>query len=72
MAETTKHGNKMLVESIDRINATNLVLEDKWIEYLIAIDEATNNMQKDMVQALNNMTQVMAMAFMWTTTNNNK
>ncbi len=54
MVEMTKKGNKMLVESIDRINATNLVLENKQIEYLKTIDEAANNMQKDMVQDFNN------------------
>jgi hypothetical protein len=64
MVEMTKKGNKMLVESIDRINATNLVLEDKQIEYWKTINEATNNMQKDMVQDFNNMTPIMTMAFM--------
>jgi hypothetical protein len=64
MVEMTKKGNKMLVESIDRINATNLVLEDKQIEYLKTINEAANNMQKDMVQDFNNMTPIMTMAFM--------
>jgi hypothetical protein len=29
MAEATKKGNKMLVDSINQINATSIVLEEK-------------------------------------------
>jgi hypothetical protein len=29
MAEATKKGNKLLVESIEQINATSLILEEK-------------------------------------------
>jgi hypothetical protein len=74
MAEATKKGSKMLVESIDHINATSIVLEEKWtkiqnrlidkqIEYFKIKDEATNHTQMamgmDMIQALNNLAQLM-------------
>jgi hypothetical protein len=74
MLEATKKGSKMLVESIDHINATSIVLEEKWtkiqnrlihkqIEYFKIKDEATNHMQMamgmDMIQAFNNLAQLM-------------
>jgi hypothetical protein len=34
MVEATKKGSKLLVESMDEINNTNVVLEDKWLKYL--------------------------------------
>ncbi len=54
MAKTTKKGSKMLVDLIDRINATSVLLEEKWIEihdklvekqleYFKVRDEAANH-----------------------------
>jgi hypothetical protein len=74
MAEATKKGNKMLVDSINQINATSIVLEEKWakiqnrlvdkqIEYFKIKDEATNSTQMvmgiGMIQAFNNLARVM-------------
>jgi hypothetical protein len=41
MAEATKKGNKMLVEFIDQINATNLLLKEKQVEIQ---DKLVNNL----------------------------
>jgi hypothetical protein len=34
MVDAIKKGSKLLVESMDQINTTNVVLEEKWIGYL--------------------------------------
>lgn len=85
MAEAAAKGSKILMESIDRINATSVMLEEKWaeiqnrlvekqIEYFKIWDEATNNTQMAMgmrmIQALNNLTQAMNQTFMKVVTNN--
>jgi len=82
MAEATKKGTKLLVESIDHMNVTSLVLEDKWtkvqdkilekqLRYFQTRNEATNCTQMDMVWALNSLIQVMTLAFTRGAANNN-
>ncbi len=86
MVEVAEKGSKILVESIDWINATSVMLEEKWaeiqnklvekqIEYFKIWDETTNNTQMamgmGMIQAFNNLTQAMNQTFMRVATNNN-
>jgi hypothetical protein len=64
------------------MNATSLVLEDKWakiqelflekqLRYFQTQDKATNCTQMDMVWALNNLIQVMTLTFTRSVANNN-
>jgi len=77
MAKTTKKRSKML-DAINQINATNLVLQDKQIETQNKILEKqlqyfktkTQGISNDMVKALNNLTQVAKMAFTQGAANN--
>ncbi len=49
MVEVTKNGNKMLITSINKIQKTNLEIENWWIEYYKLRDVKANNTQKGMV-----------------------
>lgn len=85
MVESAEKGSKILVESIDWINATSVMLEEKWveiqnilvekqIEYFKIWDELANNTQMamgiKMIRALNNLTQAMKQTFTKVATNN--
>ncbi len=76
----------MLVEFIDQINATNVLLKDeqieiqdklveKQLEYFKVKDDVANHMQiamgMDMIQVFNNLTHVMTQAFTRTIVNDN-
>lgn len=68
----------MLVESINQINATNLVLQDKQTKTQNKILEKqlqyfktkTQDTSNEMVKTFNNLTQVMTMAFTQGAANN--
>jgi hypothetical protein len=49
MVEVTKNRNKMLITSIDKIQKTNLEIENWWITYYKLRDVKANNTQKGMV-----------------------
>jgi hypothetical protein len=78
MAKTMKNRCKMLVESINQINATNLVLQDKQTETQNKILEKqfqyfktkTQDTSNEMVKTLNNLTQVVTMSFTQGAANN--
>jgi hypothetical protein len=85
MVESAEKGSKILVESIDWINATSVMLEEKWveiqnilvekqIEYFKFWDEPANNTQMAMgirmIRAFNNLTQAMKQTFTRVATNN--
>jgi uncharacterized protein YjaZ len=78
MAKTTKKRSKMLVEFINQINATNLVLQDKQTETQNKIPQKqlqycktkTQDTSNEMVKTFNNLTQVVTMAFTQGATNN--
>jgi hypothetical protein len=79
MAKAIEKANKLL-ESSDRINAKSLVLKEKmninskqnFGEITIVLKNlGTNRTQMDMVQALNNLTQVMTFVFTYGVANNN-
>jgi hypothetical protein len=67
-----------MLDAINQINATNLVLQDKQIETQNKILEKqlqyfktkTQGTSNDMVKALNNLTRVVTMAFTQDATNN--
>ncbi len=49
MVEVTENGNKMLRTSINKIQKTNLEIENWWIEYYKLRDVKANNKHKGMV-----------------------
>lgn len=49
MVEVTKNGNKILITSINKIQKTNLEIENWWIEYYKLRYVKANNTQKGMV-----------------------
>jgi len=86
MAEATKKGSKMLVDSIDRINVTSVSLEgkrieiqdklvEKQLEYFKVRNEVANRTQMamgiGMIEALNNLTHVMTQTFTQTIASDN-
>jgi hypothetical protein len=63
MAEVTEKGSQILVQSINRINSISLEIMEKQLEYFKARDMMTNTTQKNMVNMIVNLTQVLNSAF---------
>jgi len=63
MKEATKKRNKMLIQSKDRINSTNLEMMEKQFDYFKARDIITNSSQNNMVNEILGLTNVLSSTF---------
>jgi hypothetical protein len=62
MAKVLKN-RKLLLESINHINAISVVLEKKQLEYFKVKNKVINHTQMNMVQAISNLIKVMNLTF---------
>jgi hypothetical protein len=75
MVEATKKGNKLLIDSIDHIYASSLLMEGNYtcmqelllwkpLKYFKAQSKDIKQNQENMVKVITNLVKVMSMAFM--------
>jgi hypothetical protein len=82
MVEVTKKGNNLLVDSIDHIHASSLLMEDNYtrkqellflkpLKYFKAQGKDIKQNQENMAKVITNLVKAMSMAFMRATQKNN-